>query len=188
MARRATGTWTTVPPTLEAGEGDREGKGSTVMTRLKLPPLALVIDDDHVMTQLCSRALEQLGVQVIGCDTSAKAADAMQLHGHRIVWILADVVLARPKSKLVGTGTEQESDGARLLSLLKHACPAAIAVQMSGYSVEELASMGYELEVPHFLQKPFTPQMLRTMVKQLLPNLKVPSQPILPATDVTWWG
>lgn len=158
------------------------------MTRLKLPPLALVIDDDHLIGTLCARALERLGLQVICCETSVQGAKLVQLHGHRIVWILADVVLAQPQSKLMGTGPIQASDGARLLSLLKHACPNAIAVQMSAYSVTELAAKGYKVDVPHFLQKPFTPETLRTMVKQLLPNLQIPSKPILPPIDVTWCG
>ena len=157
-------------------------------TRLKLPPLALVVDDDHCIGELCARALDRLGLQVICCDTSAKAGHVMQLHGHRIVLIVADVVLAVPGAKLAGTAPAQEENGARLLPLLKYVCPAAIAVQMSAYSVAELAAMGYAVEVPHFLQKPFTPDTVRALAKQLLPHLKVPSTPILPDTDVVWIG
>jgi len=55
-------------------------------TRGHLPPLALVIDDDHLMGQLCARTLERLGLQVVCCDTSVKAANLMQLHEppHRV--------------------------------------------------------------------------------------------------------
>lgn len=72
-------------------------------TRLKLPPMALVVDDDHCIGELCARALDRLGLQVLCCDTSVKAGNVMQLHGHRIVLIVADVVLAVPGAKLVGT-------------------------------------------------------------------------------------
>ena len=157
-------------------------------TRLKLPPLALVIDDDHFIGELCARALDRLGLQVICCDTRAKASNIMQLHGHRIVWILADVVLAPPTTKLVGASPAQEGNGARLLPLLKYVCPSAIAVQMSAYPVAELAAIGYKVEVPHFLQKPFTPETLRALAKQLLPHLQVPSTPILHESDVVWVG
>jgi hypothetical protein len=44
----------------------------------------------------------------------------MQLHNQRIVWVLADVVLATPGTKLQGTSARQESNGARLLSLLTY--------------------------------------------------------------------
>ena len=157
-------------------------------TRLKLPPLALIIDDDHLMGTLCGRALEGLGFQVFCCETSVKAATLVQLHGHRLAWILADVVLAQPKTQVLGSDTVKESDGARLLSLFTHVCPNAVAVQMSAYSPAELASMGYKVEVAHFLQKPFTPDTLRSLVRTLLPDLKFPEKPILPASDVTWWG
>jgi hypothetical protein len=68
-------------------------------------------------------------------------------------------------------------------------CPSAIAVQMSAYSVAELAKMGYQIEVPQFLQKPFTTEALRALVKQLLPNLQIRSEPIRrDADDVAWQG
>lgn len=155
-------------------------------TRGKLPPVALVIDDDHCIGELCARALERVGLQVICCDTSMKAANAMQLHGHRIVCILADVVLASPQVKLVGHSPAQEGNGARLLPLLKHMCQSAIAVQMSAYSEAELVVMGYKVEVPHLLQKPFTPETLRAMVKRLAPHLNIPRSLTLPAEDVVW--
>ena len=158
-------------------------------TRGHLPPLALVIDDDHLMGQLCARTLERLGLQVVCCDTSVKAANLMQLQSHRIVWILADVVLATPGTKLQGASTSPESNGARLLSLLTYVCPSAIAVQMSAYSLAELAELGYTVETPRFLQKPFTPEILRAMVKELLPHLHIPSEPIRRDTDeVAWVG
>ncbi|MBA3753473.1 MAG: hypothetical protein H0X01_04910 [Nitrospira sp.] len=157
-------------------------------TRPRLPPVALVIDDDQSIGELCACALERVGLQVICCDTSVNAANLMQLHGHRVVCILADVVLATPGAKLRGAGTAKEGNGALLLPLLKYVCTTAVAVQMSGYSVAELAAMGYEVQVPHFLQKPFTPETLRAMVKQLLPHLHIPRSLTLPADDVTWEG
>lgn len=155
-------------------------------TRRKLPPVALVIDDDHCIGELCARALERVGLQVICCDTSMKAANAMQLHGHRIVCILADVVLATPELKFLGASAAQEGNGARLLPLLKYVCHSAIAVQMSAHSLAELAVMGYKVEVPHFLHKPFTPETLRAMMKQLAPHLNIPRSLTLPAEDVAW--
>jgi DNA-binding NtrC family response regulator len=155
-------------------------------TRGKLPPVALVIDDDHCIGELCARALERVGLQVICCDTSVKAANAMQLHSHRIVCILSDVVLATPGLKFIGASAAHEANGARLLPLLKYMCQSAIAVQMSAYSKTELAAMGYKVEVPHLLQKPFTPEALRAMVKQLAPHLNIPRSLTLPADDVVW--
>lgn len=164
-------------------------QGDPMTTRRKLPPLALVIDDDRSIGDLCGRALDRLGLQVICSDTSAQAGNVMQLHGHRIVWILADVVLAPLGTQRGGRSPAQECNGARLLPLLKYVCPSAIAVQMSAYSVAELATMGYTVEVPHFLQKPFTPETLRATAKQLLPHLQIPTDPMRRETDdVAWWG
>jgi DNA-binding NtrC family response regulator len=155
-------------------------------TREKLPPVALVVDDDPSITALCARALERVGLHVISCDTSVKAANVMQLHSHRIVCILSDVVLATPGLKSIGASAAQEGNGARLLPLLKYVCPSAIAVQMSAYSVAELTAMGYKVEVPHFLHKPFTPEALRAMVKHLAPHLNIPRTLTLPADEVAW--
>ena len=155
-------------------------------TRGKLPPLALVIDDDPSIRALCAGALERVGLQVMCCDTSVKAANVLELHGHRIACILADVVLAAPELQCIGANAVQVGNGARLLPLLKYMCQSAIAVQMSAYSIPELAIMGYKVEVPHFLHKPFTPETLRAMVKQLAPHLNIPRTLTLPADDVVW--
>jgi DNA-binding NtrC family response regulator len=157
-----------------------------MLTLRKLPPMALVIDDDPCIGALCAHALVRVGLEVICCDTSVIAANLMQLHGHRIVCILANVVLATPGVKFMGTSPAEEANGARLLPLLKYVCPSAIAVQMSAYSEADLAAMGYKVEVPHFLQKPFTPEMLRAMLKQLAPHLNIPRSLTLPADEVAW--
>lgn len=160
----------------------------TIKKQLNLPPVALVVEDDHMTALLCTRALETLGLQVMCCDTSLKAAKVAQLHEHRIQLLLVDVVLASPAFRMSRHPTDPEDDGARLLSLLTHFCGRAVAVQMSAYTKQELDEYGYRIEAGHFLQKPFTLEILRTLVKTLLPHLKVPSKPILPATDVTWCG
>ena len=155
-------------------------------TRGKLPPVALVIDDDPSISALCAQALERVGLQVLCCDTTVKASNVMQLHSHRVVCILADVVLATPGLKFIGASAAQEGNGARLLPLLKYVCQSAIAVQMSAYSLAELAAMGYKVEVPHFLHKQFTPEALRALVKQLAPHLNIPRTLTLPADEVAW--
>jgi CheY-like chemotaxis protein len=164
------------------------GTEHPINKRLNLPSVALVVEDDHMTALLCTRALEALGLQVMCCETSLKAAKVAQLHEHRIQLMLVDVVLASPAFRLSQHRTDPEDDGARLLSLLTHFCSEAVAVQMSAYSKQELMENGYQIEAEHFLEKPFTLTTLRTLVKTLLPDLKVPSQPILPASDVTWCG
>lgn len=153
-----------------------------MVTRKHLPPMVLVVEDDPCMRELCTRALERVGMHVICCETSVKAANHMQLYGHRVTCILADVILGT--SKL--TGNDSAHDGARLLPLLKYACPSAVAVQMSAYSLAELSFMGYKVEVPHFLHKPFTPEKLRATVNELLPHLNIPRVLTLPADEIAW--
>jgi len=159
-------------------------EGDTMPIREKLPPMVLVVEDDHSMRELCTRALERGGIQVVCCDNSIKAANHMQLHGHRTVCILAEVVLGSPT--LSGSDPAHEGNGARLLPLLKYVFPSTVAVQMSAYSVAELSSMGYKVEVPHFLHKPFTPEKLRATVNQLLPHLNIPRVLTLPADEIAW--
>jgi CheY-like chemotaxis protein len=157
-------------------------------TKLNLPPLALVVEDDHTTALLCARALESMGLQVMCCQTNKNAANVVQLHGHRMRFMLIDVVLASPSFRLAQYRTEEEVDGAQLLAVLTHFCRQAVAVQMSAYSRLELTEHGYRLEAKHFLQKPFTPATLRGLVTSLLPDLRVPKNPILPSSEVTWCG
>ncbi len=99
-----------------------------------------------------------------------------------------DVVLATPPLRLEDMKAHPEADGGRLLSLLRYLCRDAVAVQMSAHAADELETHGYQLEAEHFIRKPFTPATLQALVQRLLPDLKVPSHPILPASDVTWYG
>jgi len=156
--------------------------------KLNLPPLALVVEDDHTPALLCARALESMGLQVMCCATARNAANVAQLHGHRMQFMLIDVVLASSTFRLAEQRNDEEGDGARLLAVLTHFCDHAVAVQMSAYSRLELIENGYRLEAKHFLQKPFTPATLRGLVTSLLPDLRVPKNPILPSSEVTWCG
>src|SRR6476660_1013307 len=144
--------------------------------KLNLPPAALVVEDDHMMALLCTHNLESLGLQVLCCNSSLKAATVAQLHDYRIQFVLVDVVLATPELRLSQNAVHPADDRAQLLSLLKHFCGHAVAAQMSAYSRQELAEHGYQIEAEHFLHKPFSPATLRSLVKRLLPHLKIPTQ------------
>lgn len=159
-----------------------------VRHKLNLPPVALVVEDDYTTALLCARVLEPLGFQVMCCDSDHKAANVTQGHGHRIHLMLIDVVLASPQIRLSNGLVNEDGDGARLFTVLAHFCPQATAIQMSAHSLPELTEKGYTIQAKHFLQKPFTPAALRGLVRMLLPGLKVPTHPILPATEVTWYG
>jgi response regulator RpfG family c-di-GMP phosphodiesterase len=155
---------------------------------LNSPPFVLVVDDDHLFGLLCARSLEKLGLQVICADNTVRAAQLAELHTHRIMLMLIDVVLIDPDLRLTGEPKRPSQDGAELLTLLKHRCPHAIGIQMSAYTTQELSEHGYHIQHQHFIQKPITPALLRSRVKTLLPDLKVSSKPILSATDIIWWG
>jgi len=60
------------------------------------------------------------------------------------------------------------------------------AEQMSAYSVAELTLLRYKVEVLHFLQKPFTPEKLRALLKQLLPHLHIPAADLCREMKVSW--
>jgi CheY-like chemotaxis protein len=155
---------------------------------LNSPPLVLVVDDDHLFGLLCARSLETLGFQVVCADNTVRAAQLAELHPHRIRLMLIDVVLMDPDLRFSGGAKTSSRDGAKLLTLLQHRCPDAIGIQMSGYTVQELSANGYHIQAQHFIHKPITPGLLRARVQKLLPDLKIPSEPILPATDIVWWG
>jgi DNA-binding NtrC family response regulator len=155
---------------------------------LNLPPLVLVVDDDHLFGLLCARSLEKLGLQVICADSAIQAAQVTELHMQRIILMLIDVVLIRPNLRLTTGDIPPFQDGTQLLALLEHRCPHAVCIQMSAYTSQELAENGYHIQSRRFLQKPIKPKTLRETVRDLFPDLEVPSKPILPASDITWCG
>jgi CheY-like chemotaxis protein len=155
----------------------------------KYPPAVLVVEDDTLIQLLISRALEKVGFQVFAATNAAEAGKLTERYAHRFVLLLVDVVLAYPALRVEGRQTFfSEGDGARLLSTLNTVCPHAVAVQMSAYTLEELAAKGYRLEACYFLQKPFTVPKLRGLVEGFLSELPLDTDAMMPLAEIPWCG
>jgi hypothetical protein len=96
---------------------------SSVPDRLSVPPLQG--SDCKVRRLIAQRDLPWAHLHPLSCslyandmgDTSRKAANVMQGHGHRIQFMLVDVVLASPAFRAAQYRTEEEGDGAQLLAV-----------------------------------------------------------------------
>jgi hypothetical protein len=125
---------------------------------------------------------------VFAAANSAEAGKLGALYAHRIVLLLVDVVLGYPEFRVQGRRIQPEANGANLLPMLHAACPRAVAVQMSAYTLEELTAKGYHIEAHHFLQKPFTVSKLRGLVEGFLSELPLNPDAMVPLAEIPWCG
>jgi signal transduction histidine kinase/PAS domain-containing protein/CheY-like chemotaxis protein len=112
---------------------------------------ALVIDDERGVRDLVRAVLERSGMTVIDADTGERGMEMFERIGQHVRIVLVD--LAMPGL-----------DGRDTLAAIVKNRPDVAAILMSGYSPGNSGdSAPYD-----FLQKPFTPAMLRSVVKRLL--------------------
>ena len=111
----------------------------------------LIVEDESMLRQIMVRTLEEREYRVLAAEDGAVAWELLQLAGGGIHAIVADVIL--PKLGGVELAARVEA--------LPGAPPIAL---VSGY--EKPAA----LPDHPFLAKPFDPEQLATMVKQLLDN------------------
>lgn len=118
-------------------------------------PRILVVDDDPVIRRIITEALTDAGHEVTGARNGREAL-------HLMVEQLPDLVvldLAMP-----------EMDGWRLLEQLYHSGlrKRTRVVIVSGNLDQEARERGRRESVHHFLEKPFDPDALLTLVDQAL--------------------
>jgi two-component system cell cycle sensor histidine kinase/response regulator CckA len=110
-------------------------------------PTVLVVDDEHILRQMMTRALEQQGYRVIAAEDGESAWELLQA-GARVHAVVTDVAMPGM------TGLEL----AAKVATLPNAPPVIL---ISGYRHDT------SLEYP-FLPKPFGPTQLGEIVHRLL--------------------
>jgi PAS domain S-box-containing protein len=135
-----------------AVEGRREeaeevprGRGETI----------LVVEDETSVLRLTQRVLTELGYRVLVASTPGEALAAAEGHPGEIDLLITDVVMP-------------DMNGRELADRLRAVCPGIGSLFMSGYTAEVISRHGVLEEGVHFVEKPFTPQMLGRKVREAL--------------------
>ncbi|WP_261368408.1 PAS domain-containing protein [Limnoglobus roseus] len=114
----------------------------------------LVVEDETAVRGLVKLVLSGCGYKVLVAGDGVAAERVAAEHAGPIHLVLSDVVMPGAGGRAVAAGVSA-----------KH--PEARVVFMSGYTDDAVVRHGVSAEVP-FLQKPFTPEVLATKVRQVL--------------------
>jgi two-component system cell cycle sensor histidine kinase/response regulator CckA len=115
----------------------------------------LLVEDEPALRGMIRETLEQAGYRVLEGVAPSHALALAASHDGAIDLMLTDVVMP-------------EMSGRQLADRLKSVQPATPVVYMSGYIDDAMGRHGSLEEGTHFLQKPFTPQILLRKLREVL--------------------
>jgi CheY-like chemotaxis protein len=129
------------PPAALKAQGGREG--------------ILLVEDEGGVRALAARILADNGYRVWSASCGAEASQIAAAHGPEIDLLLTDVVMP-------------DTTGPRLVDHLRTVCPGLRVMFTSGYTDNVIAHNGILDPGLACLQKPFTPALLLSAVRQVL--------------------
>ena len=113
----------------------------------------LIVDDDPIVLDSCKRVFEAEGFEVCLVPSADRALKIMKNN-------IFDLLLIDVKMP--------ERDGMYLIRAAKKQWPEIPIVVMSGYPTPETIAEGLKLGAEEFIAKPFTPDELLEIVRQVL--------------------
>ncbi|AFM24116.1 PAS domain S-box protein [Desulfomonile tiedjei] len=115
----------------------------------------LVVEDEELVLNLASEALEMLGYTVLRASDPIEATAKSCAHLSHIHLLLTDVVLPN-------------MDGRSLFNALSPTRPGMKVLYVSGYTENFIVHRGVLDRGVHFMQKPFTVEVLARRVREVL--------------------
>jgi signal transduction histidine kinase len=115
----------------------------------------LVIDDEQIMREGCSRILSKDGWAVICAENGTKGLDEIKAHSDRIDVILLDLMMPG-------------MSGMEVLDHVRTIDPNLLVIVITGYATVESAVEAMKKGAYDFIPKPFTPDQLRIVVRRAL--------------------
>jgi two-component system cell cycle sensor histidine kinase/response regulator CckA len=115
----------------------------------------LLVEDDEPVRELAGRVLRRFGYQVLTAGSAAEAEKVFERHSDQIQLLLTDIIMPN-------------TSGLQLASRLKELKPALPVVYMSGFTEDAFANRGPFDPKVALINKPFTPELLATRIRQAL--------------------
>jgi PAS domain S-box-containing protein len=115
----------------------------------------LLVEDDEPVRELAGRVLRRFGYQVLTAGNAAEAEKVFERHTDQIQLLLTDIIMP-------------QTSGLQLASRLKVLKPSLHVVYMSGFTEDAFANRGPFDPKVTLINKPFTPELLATRVRQAL--------------------
>lgn len=130
----------------------------------------LLVEDEDQVRAVARDALLDVGYEVLEASNAEDALKILDQTKNKIDMLLTDVIMSG-------------MNGRRLAELIKKQHPEVITLFMSGYTDDAILRHGVlDAGVP-FLQKPFTPSLLRLRVSELLRQVGGQPEDQHPSTD-----
>jgi len=115
----------------------------------------LVIDDEQIMREGCSRILSKDGWAVMSAENGKQGLEAIQTDPEKIDLILLDLMMPG-------------MSGMEVLEQVRNIDPSLIVIVITGYATVESAVEAMKKGAYDFIPKPFTPDQLRIVVRRAL--------------------
>ncbi len=115
----------------------------------------LVIDDEQIMREGCSRILSKNGWNVLTAENGKQGLDHVQTHFDEIDVILLDLMMPG-------------MSGMEVLDHIRANHPDLLVIVITGYATVESAVEAMKKGAYDFIPKPFTPDQLRIVVRRAL--------------------
>ena len=118
-------------------------------------PNILVIDDEQIMRDGCSRILSKNGWSVLTAENGKQGLHEIQDLGERLDLILLDLMMPGVS-------------GMEVLEQVRALHPGLLVIVITGYATVESAVEAMKKGAYDFIPKPFTPDQLRLVVRRAL--------------------
>jgi two-component system phosphate regulon sensor histidine kinase PhoR len=115
----------------------------------------LVIDDEQIMREGCSRILSKDAWAVICAENGTKGLEEIKAHSEKIDVILLDLMMPG-------------MSGMEVLDHVRTIDPNLLVIVITGYATVESAVEAMKKGAYDFIPKPFTPDQLRIVVRRAL--------------------
>ena len=117
----------------------------------------LVIDDEEIIRRSCLRILEPLGFKV---DTAPDGPSALSMLANRRPYDLVLTDLKMPNM-----------DGLEVMAEILKRYPGLRIILVTGYSTRQTAANALKMGAFNYVEKPFNPETLASVVKEALEGI-----------------
>jgi two-component system cell cycle sensor histidine kinase/response regulator CckA len=120
----------------------------------------LIVEDDAAVRGVMRHMLQKHGYTILEAGGAPRALEIAEQHRGAIDLMVTDVVLPEMRC-------------GPLVNRIRELRPNLRVLYVSGYSEETIGLSGIDGGEPNFMRKPFTPEALRTKVREILARPRI---------------